>query len=74
MLISTYQSFVKGDGKSTDGVKIKEMRTSIQAYMLVAVNRFTDQCHMWILQNFVMEYKHDYYRKLDQDFSPNSGT
>ena len=29
---------------------------------------------MWILQNFVMEYKHDYYRKLDQEFSPNSGT
>ena len=42
--------------------------------MLVAMNRFIDQSHMWILQNFVMEYKHHFYRKLDQEFSPNSGT
>ena len=57
-----------------DHNKIKEMRCSIQAYMLVAINRFTDQCHMWILQNFVMEYKQDYISKLDLDFSPNSDT
>lgn len=29
---------------------------------------------MWILQNFVIEYKHNYYRTLDQEYSPNSGT
>ena len=54
--------------------KIKEMRNSIHAYMLVAVNRFIDQCHMWTLQNFVIDFKHDFYRLLDQDYSPNSGT
>ena len=50
------------------------MRNSIHAYMLVAMNRFIDQCHMWILQNYVIEYKHNYYRTLDQEYSPNSGT
>ena len=54
--------------------KVREMRNSIHSYMLVAMNRFIDQAHMWILQNFVVEYKHSFYRKLDQDYSPNSGT
>lgn len=62
------------DSRDGSTYKVKEMRNSIHSYMLVASNRFIDQSHMWILQNFVMEYKHNFYRKLDQEYSPNSGT
>ena len=65
-------SFSKGNGSHNSQVKI--IRGSIYSYMLVAINRFIDQCHMWILQNFVIEYKNNFYRQLDQDFSPDAGT
>jgi len=73
MCLNGPESYTKPN-RDGNSLKIKEMRSSIHSYMLVAVNRFLDQCHMWILQNFVIEYKHAFYRKLDQEFSPNSGT
>ena len=33
----------------SNSYKVYEMRSSIHSYMLVALNRFLDQCHMWIL-------------------------
>ncbi len=73
MCLSGPESFTKPE-RDSNSFKIREMRCSIHSYMLVAINRFLDQCHMWILQNFVIEYKHSFYRKLDQEYSPNSGT
>jgi hypothetical protein len=29
---------------------------------------------MWLLYNFVLEFKDTFHRKLDQEFAPNSGT
>ena len=63
--------FTKNGGNNS---QVKIMRCSVHSYMLVAINRFIDQSHMWILQNFVIEFKNNFYRKLDQDYSPNSGT
>ena len=60
--------------RSKHSYKVKEMRTSVHAYMLVAYNRFIDQSHMYILENFVMEYKDALCRMLDQQYAPNSGT
>ena len=51
--------------QDNNSYKVREMRNSIHAYMLVGVNRFIDQCHMWTLQNFVIDFKHDFYRMLD---------
>lgn len=62
------------ENRTKHSYKVTEMRTSIHSYMLVASNRYVDQCHMWILQNFVTEYKDSFYRKIDVEYSPNSGT
>ena len=62
------------ENRTKDSLKVTEMRTSIHSYLLVAFNRYVDQCHMWILQNFVIEYKDSFYRKIDMEYSPNSGT
>jgi len=29
---------------------------------------------MWILQNFVHGFRQGFYKKLDQEYAPNSGT
>ena len=63
-----------GEERTKHSYKVNEMRSSIHSYMLVAFNRYVDQCHMWILQNYIIEYKDCFYRKLDGEYSPNSGT
>ena len=73
MCLTGAESYTK-KGRDKNSYKVKEMRHSIHSYMLIAVNRYVDQFHMWILQNFVIEFKHNFYRKLDQEYSPNSGT
>lgn len=61
MAMSGVEPFARED-RTKESYKVNEMRTSIHSYMLVAFNRFVDQSHMWILQNFVNEYKDCFYR------------
>ena len=67
------ECYVKAQ-RDSNSYKVAEMRNSLHSYMLVGVNRFIDQCHMWILQNYIVDYRNSIYRKLDQEYSPNSGT
>lgn len=73
MCIDSAESYSKSS-RDRNGYKVREMRSSIHSYMLVALNRFIDQGHMWILQNFIFEFKQALYRTLDQEYAPNSGT
>jgi len=54
--------------------KVRQIKNSIHAYWLIASNRLIDQFHMWLLHNFVIEFKETFHRKLDQEYSPNAGT
>ena len=60
--------------RTKSSFKVNEMRTTIHSYMLVSFNRLVDQAHMWIKQDFVVEFKEDFYRKLDQEFAPTAAT
>ena len=59
---------------SKNAYKVRQIKNSIHAYWLIASNRFIDQFHMWLLHNFVIEFKETFHRKLDQEYSPNAGT
>ena len=59
---------------SRNTFKVRQIKNSIHAYWLIASNRFIDQFHMWLLHNFVIEFKEAFHRKLDQEYSPNAGT
>ena len=59
---------------SRNAFKVRQIKNSIHAYWLIASNRFIDQFHMWLLHNFVIEFKETFHRKLDQEYSPNAGT
>ena len=52
-------------GSSRNAFKVKQIKNSIHAYWLIASNRFIDQFHMWLLHNFVIEFKETFHRKLD---------
>ena len=59
---------------STNSYKVKQIKNSVHAYWLIASNRFIDQFHMWLMHNFVITFKDQFHRILDQEYSPNAGT
>ena len=59
---------------SRNAFKVKQIKNSVHAYWLIASNRFIDQFHMWLMHNFVITFKDQFHRKLDQEYSPNAGT
>ena len=42
---------------SKNTFKGRQIKNSIHAYWLIASNRLIDQFHMWLLHNFVIEFK-----------------
>ena len=61
-------------GSSKVEFQIRTIKNSVHAYWLQLINRFLAQFHMWLLHNFVVEFKDSFHRQIDQEFAPNSGT
>jgi len=68
----TMDEFYNGDSKLE--LQVKTIKNSVHAYWLQLVNRFLSQFHMWLIHNFVHQFRDSFHRKVDQEFAPNSGT
>lgn len=62
------------NGESRFESSIRTIKNSVHAYWLQLTNRFISQFHMWLLHNFVHQFRDSFHRKVDQEFAPNSGT
>jgi len=54
--------------------RVDQIRHALHAYWFVFCKRFADHLHMQLLFNFVISFSEYFYRSLDMEFTPNSGS
>jgi len=64
--------FIKTEGPTSLHTHIQKIRTSLYSYWDVFSERFIDHFHMILVYNVLTQFSHNYWRKIDKLYSPNS--